>query len=71
MDITMIVASIICAAFLIYSTIIVSNNMSSLISDVSSYPNFDYLAYWYSHHIRSMAICVFLGIIKVSYILFH
>ncbi|VDP37063.1 unnamed protein product [Schistosoma curassoni] len=65
MDITMIVASIICAAFLIYSTIIVSNNMSSLISDVSSYPNFDYLAYWYSHHIRSMAICVFLGIIKI------
>ncbi|CAH8623692.1 unnamed protein product [Schistosoma rodhaini] len=65
MDIAMVVASIICAGFLIYSTIIVSNNMSALINDISSYPNFDYLAYWYSHHIRSMAICVFLGIIKI------
>ncbi|CAH8864327.1 unnamed protein product [Trichobilharzia szidati] len=65
MDAAMIIISLICAGFLIYSTLIVEKNMATLINDVNSYPNFDYLGYWYGHYIRAIALCVFLGIIKI------
>ncbi|KAK4468709.1 hypothetical protein MN116_007889 [Schistosoma mekongi] len=65
MDLAMVVISLICAAFLIYSDIIVADRMSTLINDVSSYPNFDSLSNLHSLYIRSMAICVFLGMIKI------
>ncbi|CAH8290178.1 unnamed protein product [Heterobilharzia americana] len=65
MDAAMITVSLICAGFLIYSTIIVEQNMTTLISDLSSYPNFDYLGFWYGHYIRAIALCVFLGVIKI------
>ncbi|TNN12884.1 Polycystic kidney disease 2-like 1 protein isoform 2 [Schistosoma japonicum] len=65
MDLAMVVISLICAGFLIYSDIIVADRMSTLINDVSSYPNFDSLSNLHSLYIRSMAICVFLGMIKI------
>ncbi|KAF7255372.1 hypothetical protein EG68_08195 [Paragonimus skrjabini miyazakii] len=65
LDIVVVILTLTCAGFTIYTTVTATSVMNKLLEDISIYPHFDRLSYWYGHFIRAIALCVFLVVIKI------